>query len=96
MEQNQLQVKYHELESKIRTLESENESIRQRHSDFRDTVERWQEQQDKRLDRLEQADTDFMRRASDTELKKYTTYFTILMGLVGTLIAAILAFIFTK
>jgi hypothetical protein len=59
-------------------------------------IERWQEQQDKRLDRLEEADNTFQREATNNEKQRFGIWVTVVLGLGTALISAILTFLFSK
>jgi len=86
---------HHELEKELAVLKKEIDHIKQRQEDMKSEFTRWQEQQDKRIEKLETTDDDFQREASGRELQKYNTWFTAIVTIGSTIIGAILAYLFS-
>jgi hypothetical protein len=85
-----------ECRLKIALLEARFEGNERREEDYRKTIERWQDQQDKRLDKLEDTDDTFQRDATSNERNKFGVWVSVVLGLGTTLIGAVLALLFSK
>jgi hypothetical protein len=84
------------MDSMERRLDARIDNADRREEDYRKTIERWQEQQDKRLDKLEDADDNFQRDATNNERTKFGIWVTVVVALGTTLIGSVLTLLFSK
>lgn len=82
--------------TELQLLRVEVENVKLRYEDYKKEVERWQNQQDSRLDKLEQRDMDFQREATSTERSKYSLHFGAVVTIGAAILAAILALLFSQ
>lgn len=62
--------------------------------EFKRNMERWQEQQDKRLEKLEQNDDNFHRDATNKERTNFGIWITVIATIGATVVGAILTLLF--
>lgn len=83
----------HSAEIRILKVDLENHKLRSEQT-IRE-FERWQSQQDRRLDILEQRDTDLQREATESERSRYSMHFGAAITIVATIISALLTYLFS-
>jgi chromosome segregation ATPase len=82
--------------TEIALLNNEIEHMKRREEDYQKTNERWHNQHEKRLDKLEEADDAFQREATNNEKNKFSIWVTVVVTLGSTLIGAVLTLLFSK
>jgi hypothetical protein len=81
---------------KIAILENEIKNMKERDKDYREFTEARLERQEKRLDKLEEADDILQREATNGERNKFGVWVTVILGLGSTIVGAILTFLLSK
>ncbi|WJZ23516.1 hypothetical protein LIS04_88 [Listeria phage LIS04] len=81
----------HSADIKLIQLELENLKLRETQSAREQ--ERWQNEQDRRLELLEQNDIDFQRDATASERSRYSLHFGAVISIVTAIISVLLGYL---
>jgi len=91
-QQNQIQTNT----TDIAVLKVQFNEMKIHEEDHRKNNERWQDQQDKRLDKLEAVDDIFQRDATISEKQKFSIWIVAVTSLATTIIGAVVTLLLSK
>jgi hypothetical protein len=84
------------LENHKLSTQLELENIKQRLEDYKRENERRQSEQDRRIEKLEDADTGFYREASERERQDFSRKISAIVTIGATVLGAILTLLFSQ